>query len=52
MDANVHLCSARRSSSSSGYEGRYEELIEEAAQVTLKNGLTTVFDSWGRCSRS
>ena len=29
------------------YEGRFEELIAEAAQVGLANGLTTMFDSWG-----
>jgi imidazolonepropionase-like amidohydrolase len=26
---------------------RFEDLIAEAAQVALKNGLTTVFDTWG-----
>src|SRR5262249_32287066 len=29
------------------YMGRYEEIIAEAAQVALKNGLTTVFETWG-----
>ena len=47
MDANVHLVLGSAIEFIVRYEGRYEELIEEAAQVTLKNGLTTVFDSWG-----
>jgi len=47
MDANVHLMLGSSIEFIARYEGRYEELIEEAAQVTLKNGLTTVFDSWG-----
>jgi imidazolonepropionase-like amidohydrolase len=29
------------------HEGRYEELVIEAAQLTLKNGVTTLFDGWG-----
>jgi imidazolonepropionase-like amidohydrolase len=29
------------------YEGRYDQLAVEAAQIALKNGLTTVFDTWG-----
>ena len=47
MDANVHLVLGSSIEFISRYEGRYEDLIEEAAQVTLKNGVTTVFDSWG-----
>src|SRR5919108_3213913 len=47
MDANVHLVLGSSIEFIVRYEGRYEDLIEEAAQVTLKNGLTTVFDSWG-----
>src|SRR5262249_26097860 len=47
MDANVHLVLGSAIEFIVRYEGRYEDLIEEAAQVTLKNGLTTVFDSWG-----
>jgi len=47
MDANVHLMLGSSIEYIARYEGRYEELIEEAAQVALKNGLTTVFDSWG-----
>jgi imidazolonepropionase-like amidohydrolase len=29
------------------YEGRYDELALEAAQIALKSGLTTVFDNYG-----
>src|SRR5262252_1019812 len=47
MDANVHLVLGSSIEFVVRYEGRYEDLIEEAAQVTLKNGVTTVFDSWG-----
>jgi imidazolonepropionase-like amidohydrolase len=47
MDANVHLVLGSAIEFIVRYEGHYEDLIEEAAQVTLKNGLTTVFDSWG-----
>jgi imidazolonepropionase-like amidohydrolase len=47
MDANVHLVLNMAIEFHGRYEGRYEDLIEEAAQVALKNGVTTVFDSWG-----
>ena len=47
MDANVHLVLNSSIEFLVRYEGRYEDPIEEAAQVCLKNGLTTVFDSWG-----
>jgi imidazolonepropionase-like amidohydrolase len=47
MDANVHLILNTSIEFVARYEGHYEDLIEEAAQVTLKQGLTTVFDSWG-----
>jgi imidazolonepropionase-like amidohydrolase len=47
MDANVHLVLGSSIEFIVRHEGRYEELIEEAAQIALKNGLTTVFDSWG-----
>ncbi|HTK29315.1 MAG TPA: amidohydrolase family protein [Vicinamibacterales bacterium] len=47
MDANVHLMLGSSIEYIVRHEGRYEDLIEEAAQVALKNGLTTVFDSWG-----
>lgn len=47
MDANVHLVLDASIEFVARYEDRLEELIEEAAQVSLKYGLTTVFDSWG-----
>ena len=47
MNANVHLLNDVRLENLARYLGRYEELITEAAQVALKNGLTTVFDTWG-----
>jgi imidazolonepropionase-like amidohydrolase len=47
MDANVHLLGDIRLENLVRHEDRYEELIVEAAQVALKNGLTTVFDTWG-----
>jgi imidazolonepropionase-like amidohydrolase len=47
MNANVHLLCDIRIENLARYTGRYEDLIAEAAQVSLKNGLTTVFDTWG-----
>jgi imidazolonepropionase-like amidohydrolase len=47
MDANVHLFFQIMPDSLMRYEGHYEDVIAEAAQVALKNGLTTVFDTWG-----
>lgn len=47
MNANVHLLTDVRLETLIRYEGRYDLLIEEAAQIALKNGLTTVFDTWG-----
>jgi imidazolonepropionase-like amidohydrolase len=46
MDANVHLMPPRLELFLR-YEDRIEELIAEAAQTALKNGLTTVFDTLG-----
>jgi imidazolonepropionase-like amidohydrolase len=47
MDANVHLVQDTKPLSIVRYEGRYDEVAIEAAQVALKSGVTTVFDSWG-----
>ncbi|MGW5714994.1 amidohydrolase family protein [Amycolatopsis sp. NPDC003865] len=47
MNANVHLLVNVLFETLVRHEGRYEDLIAEAAQVALKNGLTTVFDTWG-----
>ncbi len=46
MDANVHLF-AQIPDLMLEYEGRFDELIEEAAQLTLRAGVTTVFDTAG-----
>jgi len=47
MNANVHLLCDISLENLTRYMERYEELIAEAAQIALKNGLTTVFDTWG-----
>jgi imidazolonepropionase-like amidohydrolase len=47
MDANVHLMGDMRPENLLRHDGKYEDLIVEAAQVALKGGLTTVFDTWG-----
>ena len=46
MDANAHLFSAFPDVILE-HEGRYDQVVEEAAQVALKAGITTVFDTWG-----
>src|SRR5688500_7761485 len=47
MNANVHLLSDVRLENLMRYLDRFEDLIVESAQVALKHGLTTVFDTWG-----
>jgi imidazolonepropionase-like amidohydrolase len=49
MDANVHLGLSHNLSLEAvlRYEGRFDEIILEAAQFALKGGVTTVFDTWG-----
>jgi imidazolonepropionase-like amidohydrolase len=47
MDANVHLDFGITPEYLFGFDRHYDELILEAAQVELKNGVTTVFDTWG-----
>ncbi|SFC56822.1 Imidazolonepropionase [Nocardioides terrae] len=47
MNANVHLLINIFLETLVRYDGRYEDLIAEAAQVALKSGMTTVFDTWG-----
>ena len=49
IDANVHLVAepVLMIDAAARYEGRFEDLVAEAAQVALRNGVTTVFDSWG-----
>jgi len=47
MDANLHLFLELGTENMVKYEGQYDDVIVEAAQVALKYGLTTVFDTWG-----
>lgn len=47
MDANLHLYLNGDLETLIRYEGRYHEIIIEAAQIALRAGLTTVFDTWG-----
>src|SRR3984893_3736036 len=50
MDANVHLVpwpSWTYVKFLAVYENNFEGIIEEAAQISLKHGITTVFDSMG-----
>jgi len=47
MDANVHLVATRTPDTLLEFEGRYHDLAVEAAELTLKYGVTTVFDTWG-----
>ena len=50
MDANVHLIpwpSWSYIEFLARYENKFDAIIEEAAQVALKRGFTTVFDSMG-----
>ena len=47
LDANVHLMIDAEPALLAQYAGHYPDLILEAAQVELKNGVTTVFDTWG-----
>ncbi len=47
MDANVHLFAATVPDLLLELEGRYDEVVVEAAQIALRAGVTTVFDTWG-----
>jgi len=47
INANVHLLGDIRLENLVRYMDQYDEVIIEAAQVALQNGLTTVFDTWG-----
>jgi imidazolonepropionase-like amidohydrolase len=47
MNANVHLLLDTRMENLVRHEASYEALIAEAAQVALKGGVTTVFDTAG-----
>ena len=47
IDANLHLFLNIDAETLIKYEDRYDEIILEAAQLALKSGQTTVFDTWG-----
>jgi imidazolonepropionase-like amidohydrolase len=47
LNANVHLFAAFTVETIIRHMGRYEDVIAESAQVALKVGFTTVFDTWG-----
>lgn len=47
MDANLHLYLNLDLETLIKYEGRYHEIAIEGAQIALKTGQTTVFDTWG-----
>lgn len=47
MDANLHLFLNGDLETLIKYEDRYHEIVLEAAQIALKTGQTTVFDTWG-----
>ncbi len=49
MDANVHIGLSHTLNVEVlfKYEDRFDEIIVEGAQLALKSGLTTVFDTWG-----
>jgi len=52
MNGNVHLLDAIMMMGKGGaeylarFEGRLHEVIEEASQIALRGGCTTVFDTW------
>lgn len=47
MDANLHLHLNLDVDTLLRFRGRYADIIVEAAQLALKSGQTTVFDTWG-----
>lgn len=47
IDANVHLVLNPFPVWLGKFEGRFEEVAAESAQIELKNGVTTVFDTYG-----
>lgn len=47
MDANVHLVYGFATEYMLRFEDQFEDIIREGAEVALKSGVTTVFDSWG-----
>jgi imidazolonepropionase-like amidohydrolase len=47
MDANLHLHLNLDVDTLLRFRGRYADVVVEAAQLALKTGQTTVFDTWG-----
>jgi imidazolonepropionase-like amidohydrolase len=47
MDANLHLYLNADLESLIRYESQYADIVLEGAQIALKTGQTTVFDTWG-----
>ncbi len=47
MDANLHLYLNADLESLIRYENRFADIVVEGAQIALKTGQTTVFDTWG-----
>jgi imidazolonepropionase-like amidohydrolase len=47
MDANVHLYAGTTADLLLEFEGHYDDQVTEAAQIALRSGVTTVFDTWG-----
>ncbi len=47
MDANLHLDLNIFLDDLIRYEDRYDQIVLEGAQIALKTGQTTVFDTWG-----
>ncbi|MEP7348186.1 MAG: amidohydrolase family protein, partial [Gemmatimonadaceae bacterium] len=47
IDTNVHLSLYNNGESMVRYEDKFTDLVVEAAQVEVKNGITTVRDSYG-----
>ncbi len=47
IDANLHLFLNIDTETLVKHEDRFHEIVIEAAQIALKTGQTTVFDTWG-----
>ncbi|GFE91909.1 amidohydrolase family protein [Steroidobacter agaridevorans] len=47
IDGNVHFLQDMRLEHLVRHESQYEDVILEAAQIALRSGVTTAFDTWG-----
>jgi imidazolonepropionase-like amidohydrolase len=47
IDTNVHISMYNGGETMVRYEGRFDEIVEQTAQLELKHGITTVRDSYG-----